>query len=278
MAKFEPTKISCIKEIWEEEGFYFKKNFSQNFLIDKNIVNKIVQSANIQCGDTVLEIGPGSGALTLAMLELGAVVYAVEIDTTASKILQKYLKDYPKFHLIEGDFLKQNLDFLPENTKIVSNLPYHITSPIIGRIAEISSKIELVIIMVQKEMADRITAKAPSRNRSSFSIFTDFYFKKKSLFSVKPPCFTPRPKVDSIILSLIPKKELPKVNKESFFGFIKKCFSQKRKKITTIIKDPNVLQSLTTLSLNPNARAEEISTNDFIKLHELLSSFGNQEK
>ena len=117
--------------------------------------------------------------------------------------------------------------------------------------------------MVQKEMAERILAKAPSNNRSSFSIFTSYYFNKKSLFLVKPGCFVPRPKVDSIILSLTPKKVLPLKNPIPFFEFVRKAFSQKRKMISSTIKDKKIGQTLSSLSLNPKARPEELSLQNF---------------
>lgn len=272
MEEFEPTKISSIKKIWEAEGFTFKKALSQNFLIDQNIVDKILNSAEIKDGDTILEIGPGSGAITFSMLKRGATVYACEIDSKAIAILTKYLSDFENFHLINKDILKLDLSILPKNIKVVSNLPYHITSPIIAKLTEIIDSIESITIMVQKEMAERITASPPSRNRSSFSIFTSFYFDKKTIFTVKPGCFIPRPKVDSVILSLIPKDSLPNVNHEKFFQFVRLCFSQKRKQVSSIVKHENLKESLSKLGLDHTIRAEKITTDQFIQLYELLYS------
>lgn len=277
MTNFKPTKISEIKRIWEEEGFTLKKSLSQNFLIDQNIVDKIVEAADIQPGDSVLEIGPGSGAITLAMLKKGACVYAVEIDTIASKILKKYLGEYENFHLITGDILKTDVTFLKGPCKIVSNLPYHITSPILGKISEHSDIFSLAILMVQKEMAERIMAKAPSNNRGAFTVFTTFYFTKKLLFLVKPGCFTPRPKVDSVIISLIPKKELPIKAPSMFFKFVKKAFSQKRKMISSTIKEGNIKECLVEIGCSEKARPEELSTAQLIDLYNLHSSSSKEE-
>lgn len=272
MNKFEPTKISSIKKIWKDEGFSLKKGLSQNFLIDQNIVDKIISSAEVTSGDTVLEIGPGSGALTASLLEKGATVYAIELDSIASNILKKYLGHNKNFHLINDDILKIDLSFLPHGTKIVSNLPYHITSPIIAKLAESANTLGKIIIMIQKEMADRILAKAPSKNRSSFSVFTSYYFDKKALFTVKPGCFTPRPKVDSVILSLVPKKALAYENPDNYFKFIRTAFSQKRKMIASIIKNNNISEILEKIGCNKNARAEELSESEFMKLYNLFSS------
>jgi len=278
MSKFQPTKISVIKKIWAEEGLTLKKSLSQNFLIDQNVVERILSAANICENDTVLEIGPGSGALTASMLARGATVYAIEIDPIAIKILSKYLGDEKQLHLINNDVLKVDFSFLPVGTKIVSNLPYHITSPIIAKIADSHRLFTEVILMVQKEMAERILAKAPSKNRSSFTIFTSFYFEKKSLFVVKPSCFTPAPKVDSVIISLKPKYVLPLENTESFISFVRTAFSQKRKMLTSVLKNIMVKEALNTLGLNEKARPEDLRTEDFIELYNLTSSLWNAQK
>jgi len=278
MNKFQPTKISIIKKIWEEEGFTLKKSLSQNFLIDQNVVEKILNAAQISEKDTVLEIGPGSGALTVSMLDRGATVYAIEIDPLASKILVKYLHENPRFHLINQDVLKEDFSFLPMGTKIVSNLPYHITSPIIAKIADHHFLFTEVILMVQKEMGERIMAKAPSKNRSSFSIFTSYYFEKKSLFVVKPTCFVPPPTIVSVIISLRPKKNLPLKDPESFFSFVRKAFSQKRKMCSSVLKDLEIKEYLKSLGLNEKARPEELTTLDFLRLYNLAAPFWNEEK
>ena len=265
MTKFNPTKISEIKKIWEEEGFTLKKSLSQNFLIDQNVVSKIVDAANIEVGDTVLEIGPGSGALTVEMLKRGAIVYAVEYDTRAAHILTKHIED-ENFHLINEDILKADLSFLKAPVKIVSNLPYHITSPIIAKITTLHGIFTDIILMVQKEMAERILAKAPSKNRSSFSIFTSYYFDKKSLFIVKPGCFVPKPKVDSVIISLYPKETLALTSPDPFFAFVRKAFSQKRKMISSVLKEYDIPKALTEIGCNPKARPEQLSLKEFLLL------------
>jgi len=270
MSKFNPTKISEIKKVWDNEGFTLKKGLSQNFLIDQNIVDKIITAATITPGDVVLEIGPGSGALTASLLDKGAIVYAVEFDPSASSILRKYLGDNENFHLIEGDILEADLSFLPIGTKIVSNLPYHITSPIIALIADKGSMFSTSILMVQKEMADRIMAEAPSRNRSSFSVFTDYFFEKKFLFVVKPGCFIPKPKVDSVIISLIPKRNLPLENSNDFVAFVRRGFSQKRKMLSSVLKEFPIAELLAQIGCNHQARPEELSCKNFLDLYRLL--------
>jgi 16S rRNA (adenine1518-N6/adenine1519-N6)-dimethyltransferase len=276
MSDFQPTKISFIKEVWEKEGFRLKKSLSQNFLIDQNIVDKILEAAELAEDDTILEIGPGSGALTKSILEKKASVHAVEIDDGASKILNTYLGQNPLFHLINEDILKADLSFLKPASKVISNLPYHITSPIIAKLAEMPTIFTKIILMVQKEMADRITAKAPSKNRSSFTVFTSYYFTKKSLFTVKPGSFIPKPKVDSVILSLTPKKTLPYKDPTNFFAFVRKCYSQKRKMISSNIRDMGVKEHLESIGCNKNARAEDLKTESFLQLFDLL--FPEEEK
>ncbi|MCH9621236.1 MAG: Ribosomal RNA small subunit methyltransferase A [Chlamydiia bacterium] len=272
MTKFEPTKISSIKQVWEEEGFSFRKSLSQNFLIDQNIVDKILNAANVKNGDVILEIGPGSGALTLSMLKRGATVYAVEIDPISTRILTKHLSVYENFHLINQDILTTDLSFLTEGTKIISNLPYHITSPIIAKISAMHGIFNDIVLMVQKEMADRMLAVAPSKNRSSFSIFSEYYFDIKSLFIVKPGCFMPKPKVDSVIISLKSKENLPYNDPSDFFKMVRKAFSQKRKMISSTLKEQDIKKALASLGLDPNSRPEQLSLKSFIDLYDLLAS------
>ena len=278
MSLFQPTQLF---KFLESIGHKPSKRLSQNFLIDGNILKKIIAAASLKPGDVVIEIGPGPGVLTEALLEEGAQVIAIEKDTLFAKALTRLQTPEKTLTIFEDDILEFPLvDALKKHlkpnqkAKIISNLPYHLTSPIFGKILPLYDFIDLMIVMVQKEVADRIVSKKGSKNYSSFSIFTQFYSTPTLLFQVSPQCFYPKPKVTSAVIECklaSPPKDL---DPDLFFNFIKKSFSTRRKMLTTSLKEyfeqDAVLRALKALSIDEKARPEDLSLEDFFKLFKRL--------
>lgn len=246
-----------------------KKALSQNFLVDPNIIRKIVQTADVRPGDTVLEIGPGPGALTAALLEQGARVYAVEMDTVFARELHRLQNG--KLTVFEDDILTFPLEQLPSGMKVVANLPYHITTPILEKI--FTTSFTSLTIMVQKEVADRMGANAGTKEIGSLSLFVQFYTQKHSSFKVPPGCFYPQPKVDSTVIRL-DSKPTPNVDPSQFFPLVHKAFQQRRKMLTSTLPFPKdqIRTALTSIGKRPDARPEDLSLDNWIALTNIVSN------
>ena len=232
-------------------------------MVDPNIVTKILQLADVQPGDTVLEIGPGPGALTAALLDRGARVYAIEMDTIFARELERFQNG--KLTVLESDFLKFPLDQLPPNMKIVANLPYHITTPILEKI--FANSFSSITIMVQKEVADRMAAPAGSKTFGSLSLFVQFYSQFHSSFIVPSTCFYPQPKIDSTVIRL-DHRTPPQVNPEFFFSLVHKAFQQRRKMLTSTLgfDKEQIRALLTSLEIRPDARPEILPLEKWVSL------------
>ncbi|MCH9630520.1 MAG: Ribosomal RNA small subunit methyltransferase A [Chlamydiia bacterium] len=248
------------------------KRLSQNFLIDGNILNKIVDAASLSSGDLVIEIGPGPGVLTEALIAKGIHVIAIEKDRLYAEQLKRLDKGN-LLRVIQEDVLEVDLVPLLEGrkAKIISNLPYHLTSPIMGKILPLYDKIETIVVMLQKEVAVRMSSSPGSKNYGSFSIFTQFYSDTEYLFSVSPNCFFPRPKVTSGVIRCIPKKTTSSFDKEAFFTFIKRVFSKRRKMLLTILKEEvdkeALICELQKLGHSEKCRPEDVSIEDFVHIY-----------
>ena len=243
-------------------GIRPKKGLSQNFLIDGNIIRKIVHFAHVKTEDLVIEIGPGPGALTRALIEAGAHVLAIEKDKTFAAHLPKD----PHLEVFHADFLKFPLEkHLPKKAKIVANLPYNITSPILAKIVPLSEKIETITVMVQKEVAERMIAKPGSADYSSLSVFLNFYSTPVFGFTVSPNCFYPRPSVHSAVVQLKLHKA-PDVPHDDFFAMVRKAFQQRRKMLRASLK------------VDDTRRPEELSLSDFLRLFEKIQEQGHDKK
>ncbi len=239
-----------------------KKSLSQNFLVDPNIVRKIVELAEVKAGDVVLEVGPGPGALTAALLDQGAKVYAVEMDRVFARELQRLQNG--KLTVFEEDFLKFPLDRLPKGMKVVSNLPYHITTPILEKI--FGGSFSSLTLMVQKEVAQRMASGAGSKECGSLSLFVQFYSQVHSSFKVPASCFYPQPKVDSTVIRL-DYREPPRVDAAHFFDLVHRAFQQRRKMISTSLGERDrVKEALVKGGLSPNARPEDLSLDQWVAL------------
>lgn len=251
------------------------KCFSQNFLIDGNIVRKIADMAQITPGDFVIEIGPGPGALTEEILQRNAKLLAIEMDRGFAKHLERF-HDLGDLTIITADALTcdfKDLLLMAGNApvKIVGNLPYHISTPLLAKVLPLHEQIQSYTVMVQKEFAKRMVALCGEENYSSFSIFLSLFVKPGATFDVKPGSFIPRPKVDSTVVHLISQREAIK-NPEQITTLTRTAFSQRRKKLTTslakILPKSDIIHVLQNLQLSLDVRPEELSLALWQKLAE----------
>ncbi len=275
---YKPTDLHSFLR---EQGIHAKKGLSQNFLIDGNIVQKIVDTAEISKGDLVLEIGPGPGALTQALLKRGAVVFAVEMDPNFAKELHRLQTDKDLLEVHCGDILEfPLLEFLQRQTKkikVVANLPYHITTPILTRFLPLYQHVESLTIMVQKEFADRMKAAKNTPEYSSFTLFLQFYASAAKNFIVSPNCFYPKPKVHSSVVHCKLHTPLLEENRtEAFFQMTRTAFGKRRKMLRSSLNDLygalEIEQSLAAIGHPPTARPEELGIQEFIALLNALNS------
>ena len=255
-------------------SFDYKKSLGQNFLKDKNIINKIVESINPNSDDLIIEIGPGDGALTKELVKKNCDVLCFEVDERLKEPLSKI--DSKCLDVIFDDFLKVNIkDYIKKEYNhiyYVGNLPYYITTAIINKIVEESDPYEITI-MIQREVANRFKAKPCSKEYNSLSVFLQYNFDIVKICDVSKECFEPKPKVDSMVIKLKKKDKLKVNNEELFYKLIKDSFKQKRKNLRNNLKNydldkiSNILNDINKTLQN---RAEELSVEDFVYLSNRL--------
>ena len=257
----------------------FKKKFGQNFLNDENILNKIVKESNIPEDSLIIEIGPGAGALTNKLKDVATNVLAYEIDLDLKNILLDKFKNNNNVKIIWDDFLNRNIkedirEYNNKNIYVIANIPYYITTPIVEKIIESGVDISKVVIMVQKEVGDRFGAKPGSKNYGSITVFLNYFYDIKELFIVSKNCFTPRPNVDSVILSLEKKDNKKKVKDEKiFFKLIRDSFQYKRKTLKNNLKNYDLVkieEVLKKYNLDLTVRAESLDLDIFIEMSNSL--------
>lgn len=255
---------SELMQFLNEVGASPKKSLSQNFLIDKNIVKKILLTAEIEPGDIVLEIGPGPGALTKALLDAGATVFAIEKDTLFAKHLHRFQTEDKRLTVHCADALEFPLSQIPFQ-KIVANLPYHITTPLLERF--FGSDFTSLTLMVQKEFAQRIFADKGTKEFGSLTLFTQFYSSLKSHFPVPSSCFYPKPSVDSSVIHLRSLPTRPD-SAAHFFSLMRRAFQQRRKMLSTSLQEftslENIKTSLKSAQLREDARPEMLSLEEWL--------------
>jgi 16S rRNA (adenine1518-N6/adenine1519-N6)-dimethyltransferase len=251
-----------------------KKRFGQHFLSDKSILRKIVGFANIQPGDTVLEIGPGGGALTRELAGVAQRVIAVEIDRDLVPALRAEMP--PNVEVIEGDALDLDLAKLADPPfHVVGNLPYNVATPLFKRFIEFRRQILDVTVMIQKEVAQRIVAKPGSSEYGPLTVLVQYYSDSKYGFTVPPGAFHPRPKVDSAVIRMEWRPEVDSVSDATeFTDFVHRTFQSRRKKLANNLSSmfPSlareaVLEKLHASGIKPNARPEELSIPDFQRVY-----------
>lgn len=281
-----------MNSILEETKFLLKKynisankSLGQNFLIDDKVVDTIVASANIGKNDLVIEIGPGLGTLTSRLLEKAGKVIAIELDNRMVNILQDRFKFYNNFTILQDDVLKVNLkDLIDEekniqnseikNVKIVANLPYYITTPIIMKLLEDKLPIESITVMVQKEVADRLTAIPGSKNTGAITYPVSYYCEAKEILLVPNTSFIPSPEVNSEVINLKIRTTPPikLVNEALFFKIIKASFMQRRKTLLNGLSNGNIASKetikkmLIDLNLPENVRGEALTLEQFAEI------------
>ena len=276
------------KKILNEYSARAKKSFGQNFLVNKSIIEGIIKEAKISKDDYVIEIGPGLGSLTEYLCINACKVLCYEIDEDMVDILNNTLKAYDNKKIILGDFLKQNVkkdieEYFEENVKVkvVANLPYYITTPIMFRLLEIDNVCE-EIFMVQKEMADRFTGEVSTKDYNALSVFVKYYTDTKKAIFVSRGNFYPSPNVDSVVIhSIINKKQFDIKNEQAFLNFVKYSFNQRRKTFVNNISNQykisksNLEDILKNNNYNPSLRSETLDLNDFVKIYKLIFENGD---
>lgn len=254
-----------------------RKSLGQNFLIDKNIQAKIIRACNLSGDDTVLEIGPGRGEITQYLLEQAGKVIAVEIDNNLYQGLKERFGSFKNLELFNKDILKLSLSGLRglrggKKLKVIANIPYYISSPIITRLLSHGSLFSEIYLTLQKEFAERLTAHPGNKTYGSFSCFAQFYTKPKLLFTISNSAFWPRPKIDSCLVRLeVLDEPSVKVRKKGlFFKIIRAGFNQRRKlfrnNLSRIFPQPQAVSCLNKFGLDENVRAEDLSLSDFAKI------------
>ena len=275
-------------EILQKYNFRFQKKFGQNFLIDTHVLEKIIESAGITKDDFVLEIGPGIGTMTQYLCENARQVMAVEIDDNLIPILQDTLSAYDNVTVVNQHILKLDIAKTAQEyndgkpIKVVANLPYYITTPIIMGLFESHVPLESITVMVQKEVADRMQSDPGSKDYGALSLAVQYYAKAEIVANVPPNCFMPRPNVGSAVIRLTCHKQTPiQVQDEKFmFRVIRASFNQRRKTLQNGLGNDASLpvtkeqakEALEQMGLAPTIRGERLSLEEFARLSDILSA------
>ncbi|MCI9422732.1 16S rRNA (adenine(1518)-N(6)/adenine(1519)-N(6))-dimethyltransferase RsmA [Lachnospiraceae bacterium WCA-9-b2] len=269
-------------EILRKYNFSFQKKFGQNFLIDTHVLDKIIRAADINKEDMVLEIGPGIGTMTQYLAEAAGKVVAVEIDKNLIPILSETLEGYGNVRIINEDVLKLDIRSLVENenkgkpVKVVANLPYYITTPIIMGLFEEHVPIESITVMVQKEVADRMQTGPGSKDYGALSLAVQYYASPYIVANVPPNCFMPRPKVGSAVIRLTCHKHPPVevADERLMFHIIRASFNQRRKTLANGLKNSDkldfskelIMEAIERLGKGASVRGESLTLEEFAEL------------
>ena len=247
-----------------------KKHFGQNFIIDPSVVRTIAERSGEK--GTVLEIGPGLGALTQQLALRYDKVIAYEIDPNMVEILQETLEELDNVEVIHQDFLKADLSQFTQPVSVCANLPYYITTPILFKLMELD--LIAMTVMVQKEISDRLCAVPQTKEYAALSIQMQYYFDIKTVMTVSKESFHPRPNVVSSVIKFTPKHQTLPFDEKEFFGFVKQCFQFRRKTLVNnlkaINKEPDYGEVLDRLSIERNIRADYLTFDDYVRLYAAL--------
>ena len=270
--------------VLQKYHFNFQKKFGQNFLIDTTVLDRIISSAEITKEDCVLEIGPGIGTMTQYLAERAGSVVAVEIDKALIPILEETLQDYDNVTVINDDILKVDINRLVEEKnggrpiKVVANLPYYITTPIIMGLFESRVPLKSITIMVQKEVADRMQVGPGTKDYGALSLAVQYYAKPEIVANVPPNCFIPRPNVGSAVIRPPPPPPVQVKDEKKMFALIRASFNQRRKTLVNGLGNaglPGITKesaaaALTQMGLSPTVRGEALTLEQFARLSDLL--------
>lgn len=277
-------------QVIQKHGFAFQKKFGQNFLIDSHVLDKIIAAAGVTENDMVLEIGPGIGTMTQYLAEHARQVAAVEIDTNLIPILKETLSDYDNVTVINEDILKVDIKKLAEEynggrpIKVVANLPYYITTPIIMGLFESGVPIDNITVMVQKEVADRMQVGPGSKDYGALSLAVQYYAEPYIVANVPPNCFIPRPNVGSAVIRLT-RHQVPPVevkDRELMFKLIRASFNQRRKTLLNGLNNSpelsfgkeQIAAAIEQLGVPAAVRGEALTLEQFARLSDLLGGSG----
>ena len=278
---FNLSSSKITAEIIKKYGFKMTKSLGQNFLINENILDKIIESADISSDDVVLEIGTGIGTLTQRLCEKAKKVIAVEIDKNLIPILNETLSDYDNITIINKDILKTDINeelknlSVNQKIKVVANLPYYITTPIIMKVLEDKVNVDCMVLMLQKEVADRMNATPSTKDYGSLSIAVQYYCDTDIICKVPKSSFIPEPNVDSLVLKLVvnEKRKVEINDEELFFKIVRGSFSKRRKTILNSLSnyedlgDKDKIQKLLEISeIGSKRRGETLSIYEFANL------------
>jgi 16S rRNA (adenine1518-N6/adenine1519-N6)-dimethyltransferase len=271
------------KDLLKKYNLRPKKRFGQNFLVDERIVLGIITAAQLTPADTVVEIGPGLGSLTAHLVQRAGQVLAVEVDRSLIPPLKEKLASYPGFRLLEQDILKVNLDLavteafgrIKEPYKVVANLPYYITTPILMRLLEEQYQISTMILMMQKEVGERLRALPGTKDYGALSVAVQYYTEPELVLKVPPSSFKPAPEVESVVMKLT-KRPVPAVtplDEKLFFQVVRASFGQRRKTLTnglasvfTTWPKSKIIDLLDSIHIDPGIRGEQLGLVDFAKI------------
>ena len=275
-------------EVIQKYNFAFQKKFGQNFLIDTHVLDKIISAAGMTKEDTVLEVGPGIGTMTQRLSQAAGQVIAVEIDTNLIPILKDTLQDCENVTVINEDILKIDIKKMAEEkgggrpVKVVANLPYYITTPIIMGLCESGVPIDNITVMVQKEVADRMKEGPGSKDYGALSLAVQYYAEPEIVANVPPNCFIPRPNVGSAVIRLTRHKEMPVEVKDPvlMFKIIRASFNQRRKTLQNGLGNASELPytkeqiaaAIAEMGLTPTIRGEALSLAQFAQLSDILGA------
>mgnify|MGYP004529613815 CR=1 FL=1 len=276
------SSVSEVKEILKESGFRFSKSLGQNFLVDENVLSDIINGACITKDTNVIEIGPGFGTLTQQLCLNAKKVVAVEIDSTVIPVLKQNTAEFNNLSVINADILKTDINKLVENefgggtVKIAANLPYYITTPIIMGLIEQELPISDIVVMIQKEVADRIAAKPSAKDYGALTVAVNFYSVPQIIVNVPPSSFIPQPKVSSSVIKL-QMRDKPPVDvkdKKMFFKVVKASFGQRRKTLLNALSNSpsfamgkdEISKMLESISIDGRRRGETLNMDEFANI------------
>lgn len=274
------------KSVVEKHGFKFSKSLGQNFLIDDNVIDKILNGARLSEGDKVIEVGPGIGTLTREMGKVADKVVAIEIDKTLIPILSETLDEFDNIEVVNQDILKVNIQELVNEklsggpVKLVANLPYYITTPIVMKFLEEDIPVTDIVVMVQKEVADRMNAGPGTKDYGALSVAVQYYCDTEIVAKAPRHMFIPQPNVDSTVIGLHVRKELkyPVDNEEIFFKTVKASFGQRRKTLLNslgglgFLNKDEIREVLKESDIDEKRRGETLTIEEFAKLSNVINS------
>ena len=280
--------VSDIKRIMSDNNLIFHKGLGQNFLFDEHYLSAIVDCGNITKDDVVIEIGPGLGVLTTRLAEKAKKVIAIEIDNNIVPVLRELTLPCGNVEVICADIMKTDVNSLIDNeesVKIVANLPYYITTPIIMKLLEGKVNAKCIVVMIQKEVADRLVAKAGSKDYGAITLAMDYYTQSKIMFTVPSGAFIPAPKVESAVVKMDVLGSSPvEVQDEKFmFSLIRAAFGQRRKTFVNAVNSylkvekSQIIEALKSLGFDERIRGEVLNLHDFAKLSNFLQNLKDIE-